>query len=133
MTFCTAINCMDGRTQLPVIHYLRRKFDVLYVDSVTEPGPARVLADMADSDRARGIFFRVDISVKNHNSVGIALAAHYDCAGNPAEEAAKHRQINTALKLLHEKYPGLPLLGLWIDHNWQVHEVASLPTRQTRA
>ncbi len=39
MSFCTAINCMDGRTQLPVIEFLKNKLSVEYVDTVTEPGP----------------------------------------------------------------------------------------------
>ncbi len=37
-TFATAINCMDGRVQLPVIAYLKSKYVVDYVDAITEPG-----------------------------------------------------------------------------------------------
>ena len=44
MIFCTAINCMDGRVQAPVNAYLRTRFNADYVDAVTEPGPALVLA-----------------------------------------------------------------------------------------
>ncbi|MHA1252503.1 MAG: carbonic anhydrase, partial [Candidatus Helarchaeota archaeon] len=28
MKFCTVINCMDGRVQIPVINYLRKRFNV---------------------------------------------------------------------------------------------------------
>ena len=45
MSFCTVVNCMDGRVQLPVIRYLQDRIEVLYVDSVTEPGPVRSLAE----------------------------------------------------------------------------------------
>jgi len=34
MSYCTVINCMDGRVQLPVIKYLKERFDVDYVDSI---------------------------------------------------------------------------------------------------
>jgi hypothetical protein len=37
--FAAAINCMDGRAQLPVIEWLKRECGVDYVDTITEPGP----------------------------------------------------------------------------------------------
>jgi hypothetical protein len=43
-SFATAINCMDGRTQIPVTDYVRKKYKVEYVDMITEPGPIKVLA-----------------------------------------------------------------------------------------
>ena len=33
MKFCTAVTCMDGRIQLPVIAYLQKRFNAEYVDS----------------------------------------------------------------------------------------------------
>ena len=36
--FCTVINYIDGRVQLPVIRYLQKRFDAEYVDSITEAG-----------------------------------------------------------------------------------------------
>jgi hypothetical protein len=42
--FVTCINCIDGRTQLPVIEFLRRKYDVDFVDLITIPGADGVLA-----------------------------------------------------------------------------------------
>ena len=35
MTFCTAVNCMDGWAKLPVIKYLQDRFNVEHVDSIT--------------------------------------------------------------------------------------------------
>ena len=34
ITFATAINCMDGRVQIPVIEYLKKEFKVDYVDMI---------------------------------------------------------------------------------------------------
>ena len=84
MRFCTAINCMDGRVQIPVIQYLKDRFDADYVDAVTEPGPNRILAEDADTRIRQSIDRRVGISVEGHGSVGIAVVGHHDCAGNPA-------------------------------------------------
>lgn len=33
--FATAINCMDGRVQIPVIEYIKSKYEVDYVDMIT--------------------------------------------------------------------------------------------------
>jgi len=44
-SFAAAINCMDGRTQIPVIDYVKRRFRVDHVDMITEPRPIRILAE----------------------------------------------------------------------------------------
>ena len=44
MRFCTAINCMDGRTQEPVIAFVKKRFGIDCVDMITEPGPDKILA-----------------------------------------------------------------------------------------
>ncbi len=36
--FVTAINCMDGRVQIPVIEYLKNNYGINYVDMITAPG-----------------------------------------------------------------------------------------------
>ena len=75
MSFCTVINCMDGRVQLPVIEYLKNKFEADFVDTITEAGPVAILAEKKDSELADSILKRVDISVNKHKSVGIAVVA----------------------------------------------------------
>ena len=120
--FYTVVNCMDGRVQLPVIRYLRKKFDVEYVDSITEAGPNRILAEGADPRTVEAILARVQISVERHRSAGIAIAGHADCAGNPAPEATQIRHIRAAVEFMQGHYPRLPVTGLWVDENWQVHE-----------
>ena len=47
-TFATAINCMDGRTQEPIISWAKKAFEVDYVDAITEPGPDKILAEGPD-------------------------------------------------------------------------------------
>jgi hypothetical protein len=44
-TFATAINCMDGRTQEPIINFMKQGFKVDYVDMINEPGPVKALAE----------------------------------------------------------------------------------------
>ena len=123
MSFCTAINCMDGRTQLPVIDFLKNRFDAQYVDSVTEPGPVLALSEQKDHQTVNSIIHRVVISVKKHTSKGIAIVAHYDCAGNPLEKNRQLKQLAASVKFIAEKFPAVPVIGLWVDENWSVTEV----------
>lgn len=120
MSFCTAINCMDGRTQLPVIGYLQERFGVEYVDAVTEPGPVGILSSQPDSDAAQSIYRRVDISINAHQSVGIAVVAHHDCAGNPVPEEEQKKQLQASVRVLADRYPQMEVIALWVGDTWTV-------------
>ena len=52
--FATAINCIDGRTILPVINYITEKYQVDFVDLITEPGADLVMATR-NPDKVREI------------------------------------------------------------------------------
>ena len=121
--FATAINCMDGRVQLPVIDWLKTQFNVDYVDMITEPGPNKILAENKPSWLIESLQRRVKISVDKHQSLGIAVIGHYDCAGNPVEKDQQIHQIKTAVKTLQSWGFDLPVIGLWIDDQWTVQRV----------
>ncbi len=126
MPFCTAVNCIDGRVQLPVISYLKDRFNVSYVDIVSEAGPNRFLSEQRDSEATKSILRRVDISIKAHKSKGVAIVAHYDCAGNPVNEEKQHDQLRAAVEYLGERYPHLDVIGLWVNDAWSVNEICSI-------
>ena len=123
MRFCSAINCMDGRVQLPVIRYLQNRFRVDYVDSITEAGPNLILSEAGNTSSTQAIFERLKISVEKHHSVGVAIAGHHDCAGNPAPKNDQIVQIQKAIQLIRRQYENMEVIGLWIDKNWEVHEI----------
>jgi carbonic anhydrase len=122
-TFATAINCMDGRTQLPVIEWLKAEYGVDYVDSVTEPGPVRILSEACDSSPAKSILGRAAVSINKHGSKHIAVVGHHDCAGNPADEATQMEQIRGAKATIRGWGFEAEVVGLWVDENWQVRKV----------
>jgi len=64
MKFCTVVNCMDGRVQLPVNSFLEERFRADYVDTVTEAGPNSILAERYISTLVESIIDRVRISVE---------------------------------------------------------------------
>lgn len=129
MSFCTAVNCLDGRTQLPLIRHLQEELDVLYVDMITEAGPVRALRAGGDPAVRESILERVDISCTAHGSQKIAVAAHADCAGNPVADREQQRQLREAVDFLAERCPGMSVLGLWIDAAWTVREICRRPEK----
>ena len=117
---------MDGRVQMPVITYLLQRFRTDCVDSITEPGPNRILAERDDPVAVQSILNRLKISVENHASVGIALAGHHDCCGNPACKDDQMGHLAAAVRYLRGKFQDIPVIGLWVDENWDVVEIPDL-------
>jgi hypothetical protein len=122
-SFATAISCIDGRTQIPVIDYIRKKCKVDYVDMITEPGPIRVLAENSDKLMIESIKRRVGISMGKHGSVHVVVVGHDDCAGNPVEKAVQLKQILESIWVVRSWGFRVETLGLWIDDRWVAHEV----------
>ena len=122
MSFCTVINCMDGRVQLPVIPFLQDYFKAEFVDSITEPGPVRIFAKTTNLMVLNSIITRVDISVKQHGSGQIAICAHPDCAGNPVDDEVQKAQLKRSVIFLKEAYPNVDVVGFWIENNLQPQE-----------
>ncbi len=121
--FVTAINCMDGRTQLPVIEWMKREYDADFVDMITEPGPDKILSDPSH-ELAGSIKDRMEISVMKHQSETIAIVAHGDCAGNPVTKEEHLNMLRDAMKTVAAWGYSVSIVGLWIDgEKWQVARV----------
>ncbi|MEK6266518.1 MAG: hypothetical protein N2B06_17370 [Clostridium sp.] len=120
--YATALNCIDGRVQIPVIRWLRRNFDVDYVDLITEPGMDKVLSQYTwfETERLRE---NVIVSITAHNSNVVAVIGHYDCAANPVSDYKHFQDIVKSTYIV--KSWGLPVrvIGLWVDEFWYVHVV----------
>ncbi len=122
MKFCTSINCMDGRVQLPIIEYLKNKFRVDYVDMITEAGPNRVIAEQSNAGLLNSIFERIKISIEKHGSKQIAVAGHFDCAGNPKVKDEQLVETLKAVEFLKSEFEDVEIIGLWVDENGSVSE-----------
>lgn len=119
-SFCTSVHCMDGRIQEPVIKYLKDNYDIKYVDTITEPGPCRILAENTDKTTVDAIIKRVDVSTNVHGSKLMAVSGHYDCAGNPCDEETQRQQIKKSIEYLKNRCPGIQIIGLWIDQERKI-------------
>jgi hypothetical protein len=114
---------MDGRVQLPVIGYLRRRFNVDFVDSITEPGPNIILAKQQPGVLVNSIMERLRISIEKHKSAGLAIVGHHDCAGNPAGKDEQVAHIGNAVEFVRQHYKNIETIGLWVDEKWKVNEL----------
>lgn len=121
--FATAINCMDGRVQIPVIDWLKKQYNIDYVDMITHPGPEQLLAEGKDQTTIGLLRKQLEISITCHKSNLVAVAGHHDCAGNPTDKHNKREQILTAIKTIKSWNSDAKVIGLWIDENWDVNEV----------
>ncbi|MBT3363621.1 MAG: hypothetical protein HN929_07565 [Chloroflexi bacterium] len=121
--FATAINCIDGRVQVPVIDWIKKQHGIDYVDMITSPGPERLLAKGTDHSAIQSIKKFLGISVSRHQSKLVAIAMHHDCAGNSAEDKTRAEQMLMAIKTLHSWDYNVKVIGLRVDENWEVHEV----------
>ena len=121
--FATAINCIDGRTQLPVIEFMKTKFNVEFVDLITEPGPVKAIAEPRNAFQVYSIQQRLLLSQEKHGSQHLGVVAHHDCLTNPVEKSKQIEQIRQSINYIRLwGFKGV-VVGLWVNENWEVQEV----------
>lgn len=120
--FATAINCIDGRVQNPVSEWMKEHLNVHYVDTITEPGPDKVLTQ-GPVERVESLRQKVMVSIRAHHSSVIAVVGHYDCAGNPVSKEEHLRQIKKCVEVVTSW--GLPvrIVGLWVNERWGIEVI----------
>ena len=121
--FVTAINCIDGRAQIPIIKWMKHKYEAQYVDRITEAGPIKILSEKQNGIDLQSIKKRVEISVNVHGSKNVAIIGHYDCAGNPVDKETQIKQIKNAVDVIKSWSYNVNVVGLWLDNNWIVHKI----------
>jgi hypothetical protein len=120
--FVTAINCMDGRVQEPVIAWMKRRFSADFVDMITEPGPDRILTDGLP-ECIESVRRRVVVSVDGHGSRVVAMVVHHDCAGFPVSKETHLTALQDCIRIIASWDLPVRIVGLWVGRNWQVELV----------
>jgi hypothetical protein len=122
MTFASAVACIDGRIQRPVAEWVRRNYQVDHVDMVTEPGADAALW-RGDETVTASVVRRLKVSRDAHATRVVAVSGHADCAANPVDEGQHVEHIARAAQRLRSLFPGLIVIGLWVDEEGEVTPV----------
>lgn len=118
--FATSVSCMDGRIQIPLTNWIKENFSVDYVDTITEPGIDKQVADNTDLE---SIKTKVGISINKHESELIVVSGHYDCAGNPVSNEEHITQIKKGIEVISSWNLGVKVVGVWVDDMWKINTV----------
>lgn len=123
MEFGTSIHCMDGRIQESLHKFIKEKYNIRYVDTITEAGPCKILPQNSDQFLIESLKDRIAISLNQHGSKIIFISGHHDCAGNPVAKDVQLSQIAESAAALRAMYPGVRIVELYVDENWAVQFV----------
>ena len=118
--FATSVSCMDGRIQIPLTNWIKENFSVDYVDTITEPGIDKLVADNTDLE---SIKIKVGISINKHESELIVVSGHYDCAGNPVSNEEHITHIKKGIEVISSWNLRVNVVGVWVDDTWKINTV----------
>jgi len=120
--FGIVINCIDGRVQEAVPQWLKERFNLDYIDVITEPGVDGLLAS-EETDVIEQLKAKVQRSIKAHSSNVLAIVGHHDCLANKASKERHLEQIKQAMEIVWKWNLAVTIVGLWVNEDWQVEPV----------
>ena len=115
-SFATSLSCIDGRVQLPMINWIKEKYSVDFVDTITAPGIDKVIFDDAEFIKKS-----VMISISNHKSSHIIISGHFGCAGNSVSKEEHFIHIKKSVDIVTSWNLDADVVGVWIDENFVPH------------
>lgn len=101
---------------------MKRNYKIDGVDMVTFPGADGIFS----SDRSGEIELikrSVSISVEKHGSRVLAVAGHYDCAGNPGDLEHHYSHVRSAMSVVSSWNFPVQVVGLYVNDKRQIEEV----------
>jgi hypothetical protein len=118
-SFACVITCIDGRVQQPVADWLKARLGVDFIDTITEPGPDKILSSGSKAD-VESIMRKVVISVNAHHSRSIGIVAHHDCAGNPVSKKEHIRFLEECVKVVTSWGIPLRIITAYVNEEWAI-------------
>lgn len=118
-TFFTSIGCMDGRVQKVISDFGCQKFHAEFPDTITEAGLVGLLTKSKAGDSLyESIKEKLLISLEKHNSLGIIVHGHEECAGNPVDKIAHEKDIKKSLEIISKMIDGkVPVIAVFVAVN----------------
>lgn len=133
-TFFTSVGCMDGRVQDVIAKFGRKKFGATFPDTVTDAGLVGILAkDSVHPSDLAGIIYKVlGVSIGKHNSSGVIVHGHAECAGNPVDDEKQKQDIIRSVEVIKPFVGPVPVVGVFVHRNksnpaeWIAEEVTQI-------
>lgn len=122
ITYAAAITCVDGRARQPLTDWIQQNHHVHYVDLISVPEPDVTLIEGAP-EAIEIVRQQIDYVVRTHHPAMLALAGHFDCAGNTISAEDHRMRIRRAVELVKAWRFPVRILGLWLNDQWQVEVV----------
>lgn len=130
-TFFTVIGCMDGRCQDAVARFGRERFDAQYPDTITEPGMVGVLASGSKKEFLDHLRKEIEISLTKHNSKGIIVDGHAECAADPVDGESHRDHVRKAVEIIRSFVDTsvTPVIGVFVKRQeshpstWEVEQL----------
>lgn len=118
--FVTSICCMDGRIQLPIDAWIKKNYSPDYIDTITEPGMEKRVAEGIDVDWLKT---KADISISKHHSDLIVVSAHHGCAGNPVSKEEQVEQVKKSVSNIKSWKMTDNVVGIYVNDQWEIEPV----------
>ena len=118
--FATLIGCIDGRIQIPLNTWIKKTYQVSYVDTITEPGVDGLAGDPEHVQKIRN---KAMISRDAHGSNLIVISGHHSCAANPGSAQDHIPQIRRWVELVHSWEWNVKVVGVWVNKDWEVEPI----------
>ena len=115
--FCTSISCIDGRIQLPIIHWLKEKYNISYVDTITNYAVDKLFSN---KNSIQEIKDNALLSISTHGSKLIVISGHYDCIENPVSKKEHMIQIKNATSIIQSWDMKVEVIGVWVNEDWEL-------------
>lgn len=126
-TFFTVVGCMDGRVQGPMAELGRAKFGAKYPDTITGAGIVGKIANGPSLEFIEDLKFKLLVSVNKHNSKGIFVDGHQECAGNPVEDRQHIEDIKKSVEVIKDLIDNkVPVTGVFVKRvptGWAGEEI----------
>ena len=123
--FGTAINCMDGRVQIPMTTWMKDRFGLDYVDMITEAGPDKIVSE-GEPAHVKLVRNKTELSIEKHGSEVVVIMGHDDCGGNPVPKERHFEQIKAAMQVIKSWNLPVSIYGVWLETDWKPQIIDSI-------
>jgi hypothetical protein len=129
--YAVAVVCADGRLHQDEVHFnkaLKEHLGVDLVDVLAVAGPDGVMKPGREGE-AEALAKNLQVLIGAHHPVSIAFVGHYNCAGNPVEDAQHDKDVQDLMARMDEmlSFDGdlVSMMATYkSDTEWPLKEVA---------